>query len=47
MKVLLPDYNYVFEDGSAEVKDGVLYIYRPGAYKDVMYNVFAQTKQET
>ena len=39
MKVLLPDYDYVFEDGSAEVKDGVLYIYRPGAYKDVMYKL--------
>lgn len=39
MKVALPIFNYVFEDGSAEVKDGILYIYRPGAFKDIMYKL--------
>lgn len=39
MRVLLPEYNFMLEDGSAEVKDGILYIYRPGAFKDIMYRL--------
>ena len=39
MKIPLPNYDYKFEDGSAEVKDGMLYIYKPGSLKDVMYKL--------
>lgn len=39
MKLILPDYNIKLEDGSAEVKDGILYIYKPGSFKDVMYQL--------
>ncbi len=39
MKILLPDYDYVFEDDAAEVKDGILYLYRPGSFKDIMYKL--------
>ncbi len=39
MKLILPDYNYVFEDEIAEVKDGILYVYKPGAFKEVMYRL--------
>ena len=48
MKLMLPDYNYMFEGEIAEVKDGVLYIYRPGAFKEVMYKltylIFGETE---
>ena len=39
MKIPLLDYDYFFEDGSAEVKEGVLYIYKPGTLKEVMYKL--------
>ena len=39
MKIPLLNYDYFFEDGSAEVKEGVLYIYKPGALKEVMYKL--------
>ena len=39
MKIPLPNYDYKFEDDSAEVKDGMLYIYKPGSLKDVMYKL--------
>ncbi len=39
MKLLLPDYDYKFPDGSAEIRDKVLYFYRPGAFDDVMYQL--------
>lgn len=39
MKLLLLDYDYKFDDGSAEIKDGILYIYRPGCFNDVMYKM--------
>ena len=39
MKVLLPDHDIILEDGSAEVNDGILYIYRPGAFKEIMYRL--------
>lgn len=39
MKLILPDYNIKLEDGLAEVKDGILYIYKPGSFKEVMYQL--------
>lgn len=39
MKLILPDYDFVFEDGSAEVKDGKLYIYKLNSFKDIMYRL--------
>lgn len=39
MKLLLPDHDYVCKDDSGEVKDRILYIYRPGALKDIMYEL--------
>lgn len=39
MKLILPDYDFKFEDGSAEVKDGKLYIYKLNAFKDIMYRL--------
>ncbi len=39
MKLILPDYDFGFEDGFAEVKDGKLYIYKPGAFKEIMYRL--------
>lgn len=39
MKAMLPKFDYVFEDGSAELKDGVLYIYRAGSFEDIMYKL--------
>ena len=36
---MLPDYDFKFEDGIAEVKDGFLYIYKAGAFKEVMYRL--------
>lgn len=39
MKIPLPDYDYMFDDGSAEVKNGILYIYKPGVLKAVMYKL--------
>ncbi len=39
MKIVLPEYDCVLCDGVAEVKDGILYIYRAGAFKSVMYEL--------
>lgn len=39
MKLILPNYDYKFEDGMAEIKNGNLYIYKPGAFKEVMYKL--------
>ena len=39
MKLILPENNCILCDGSAEVKDGILYIYRAGSFKDVMYEL--------
>lgn len=39
MKLILPDYDFKFEDGLAEVKDGKLYIYKPGSFKEIMYRL--------
>lgn len=39
MKLLLPNYDFKFEDGLAEIKNGNLYIYKPGAFKEVMYRL--------
>ena len=39
MKLLLPNYNFKFQDGIAEVKNDTLYIYKPGAFKEVMYRL--------
>lgn len=39
MKATLPKFDYVFEDGSAELKDGILYIYRAGSFDDIMYKL--------
>ena len=39
MKLILPEYDFKFEDGIAEVKDGMLFIYKPGAFKEVMYRL--------
>lgn len=39
MKVQLPEYDYKFEDDSAEIKDGKLFIYRPNVTKEVMYKI--------
>jgi len=39
MKLILPEYDFKFEDGIAEVKDGKLYIYKPGSFKEVMYRL--------
>lgn len=39
MKLILPDYDFQFEDGLAEIKDGKLYIYKPGSFKEIMYKL--------
>jgi len=39
MKLILPDYDFKFEDGLAEIKDGKLYIYKPGSFKEIMYKL--------
>lgn len=39
MKLILPEGDYRFEDGIAEVKDGILYIYKSGVFKEVMYRL--------
>ena len=39
MKLILPDYDFKLEDGLAEVKDGKLYIYKPGSFKEIMYKL--------
>lgn len=39
MLLLLPDRDYVFENGAAEIKDGILYIYRAGIFKELMYQL--------
>ena len=39
MRVELPEKNCILCDGMAEVKDGILYIYRAGAFKTVMYEL--------
>lgn len=39
MKLILPDYDIKLGDGLAEVKNGILYIYKPGSFKDVMYQL--------
>lgn len=36
MKLILPDYDFKFEDGNAEVKNGNLFIYRAGAFAKIM-----------
>lgn len=39
MKIPLPCKDYVFTDGSAEIRDWILYIHRPKATKEVMYKI--------
>ena len=39
MKLILPDYDFKFEDGLAEIKDGKLYIYKPGSFTEIMYRL--------
>ena len=39
MKLILPDYDFSFEDGLAEVRDGKLYIFKPGSFKEIMYRL--------
>lgn len=39
MKILLPDYDCTLCDGAAEVKDHILYLYKIGAIKEVMYTL--------
>lgn len=39
MKVLLPDYDLVIEEGVAEVKNHTLYLYKQGIARSVMYKL--------
>lgn len=39
MKIPLPCKDYVFPDGSAEIRDWILYIHRIKSVKDVMYKI--------
>ena len=36
MIIPLPPYDYKFDDGSGEIKDKILYIYRIGSFDDMM-----------
>lgn len=36
MELPLPPYDFEFENGSGEAKDGILYIYRIGSFDDMM-----------
>lgn len=39
MVIELPAGNHVFDNNIAEIKDGVLYIYRASFFKDIMYQI--------
>lgn len=39
MNIVLPKEDCVLSNGMAEVKSGVLYIYRAGAFKEIMYDL--------
>ena len=39
MKILLPDQDMVLEEGVCEIKNGVLYLYKNGIFKEMMYKL--------
>lgn len=39
MKIPLPCKDYIFPDGSAEIRDWILYIHKAKAFKEIMYKI--------